>query len=504
MDEFASLYDHLMELDPGATPGGVLIPHPGPAFGGQAGIAMQARSTQLYTSRQKKLFGLIRRHIEDDAIRDEIDANANGDAVAAWAIVVGHGQPPASALTDGNRDDEWTSASIFFVGIDENTIRNFKALLERLNRERPAAEVKNNAQIFRKLLNSITFPVDIKQMCESQLQDTTWLHVAGPLNGQPSIPMAVNRLSEIWKKRIKEKVITIVPPKDPNATAPRSNRVNAANMMVVNANMSSVSDPLQAKAIAEFSQPVEQFGGPFSFAALQRAFDMEGNCWNCWGSGHRNKDHDGTFVCPSPQLQRPVAQMIKKLEAVNKKQASRNDRQPGGRRFKFVRKPPAPSSAQIAQTGAEEDTIFVDSKCDGYDSIGNYVGSIDDSLLQTETPDPVQPPEAISQGGMVTAVLPMPLSLLQYQSPWQRVTSRNRRIFRHIICLHRIHQWMMNFIPISRVAKFSAICVSQNKSMSHHETAAAYPGLQCLLQLSSPAQCWVPVLFYGTKEREQP
>ena len=108
VDEFASLYDHLMELDPGATPGGVLIPHPGPAFGGQAGIAMQARSTQLYTSRQKKLFGLIRRHIEDDAIRDEIDANANGDAVAAWAIVVGHGQPPASALTDGNRDDEWT------------------------------------------------------------------------------------------------------------------------------------------------------------------------------------------------------------------------------------------------------------------------------------------------------------------------------------------------------------------------------------------------------------
>ena len=160
VDEFASLYDHLMELDPGATPGGVLIPHPGPAFGGQAGIAMQARSTQLYTSRQKKLFGLIRRHIEDDSIRDEIDANANGDAVAAWAIVVGHGQPPASALTDGNRDDEWTSASIFFVVIDENTIRNFKALLERLNRERPAAEVKNNAQIFRKLLNSISpFPL---------------------------------------------------------------------------------------------------------------------------------------------------------------------------------------------------------------------------------------------------------------------------------------------------------------------------------------------------------
>jgi hypothetical protein len=93
VDEFASLYDHLMELDPGATPGGVLVPHPGPAFGGQAGVAMQARSTQLYISRRKKLFGLIRRHVEDDAIRDEIDANANGDAVAAWAIVVGHGQP---------------------------------------------------------------------------------------------------------------------------------------------------------------------------------------------------------------------------------------------------------------------------------------------------------------------------------------------------------------------------------------------------------------------------
>jgi hypothetical protein len=164
VDEFASLHDHLVtRTDPGNAPvaGGAMVVHPGGGVAGQAGIAMQAKSALAFEARKRKSFGLIRQHVEDETIRDDIDANAPGDGPAAWLIVIAAGTAQQTALFDDTQDIEWNSATVFLVGISETTIRDFKGLLLRLNRERPLAEQKSNAQIFRNystpLRSQVTF-----------------------------------------------------------------------------------------------------------------------------------------------------------------------------------------------------------------------------------------------------------------------------------------------------------------------------------------------------------
>jgi len=135
VDEFASLHDHLVtRTDPGNAPaaGGAMVVHPGGGVAGQAGIAMQAKSALAFEARKRKSFGLIRQHVEDETIRDDIDANAPGDGPAAWLIVIAAGTAQQTALFDDTQDIEWNSATVFLVGISETTIRDFKGLLLRL------------------------------------------------------------------------------------------------------------------------------------------------------------------------------------------------------------------------------------------------------------------------------------------------------------------------------------------------------------------------------------
>ena len=151
VDGYASLHDHLVtRTAPGNAPvgGGAVVAHPGGAVAGQAGIAMQAKSALAFEARKRKSFGLIRQHVEDETIRDEIDANAPGDGPAAWLIVIAAGTAQQTALFDDTQDVEWNAATLFLVGISETTIRDFKGLLFRLNRERPAAEQKSTLRYF--------------------------------------------------------------------------------------------------------------------------------------------------------------------------------------------------------------------------------------------------------------------------------------------------------------------------------------------------------------------
>ena len=228
VDDYGSLHDHLVtRTDPGNIPvaGGAAVAHPGGAVQGQAGVAMQAKSVLAFQARKRKRFGLIRLHIKDETIRDGIDANAPADGPAAWQLVIAAGTAQQTALFDDTQDIEWNAATLFLIGISETTIRDFKGLLLHLNRERPAAEQKTNAQIFRKLLNSITFPSGIRVICEGQLQAPTWIYVGGALNGQPSIPIAEQKLAELRKRRVQSGQIKQVAP---TAQKPsRGNRVDS-------------------------------------------------------------------------------------------------------------------------------------------------------------------------------------------------------------------------------------------------------------------------------------
>ena len=386
VDEFASLHEHLLQTDPGATPGGVLVAHPGGGAGlGQAGIAMVARSQQAYLTRRRKLFGFIRRHVEDDAIREDIDANAPGDGVAAWAIVITYGTDPQTALFSNVQDDEWSSASIFWIGIDINSPRNWKALLDRINRERPAADRKSPAQLLRRFLSGFTFPPSIKSKCEDQLQDCTWLDAGG----NPSIGVAVTKLSELWKKRIQDREITEAPPKLPNSRGPRTNRVDAhysvsqANMLQHYSSLQLQNAEMQLATGCSLPNPM-----PYALSSDLKVFDAERHCWNCGGFGHRFKDAEGNVICPSPVLKRPLSAIIKKLESVNKRE---NARKPNVRKMKFVRRPPQPQS-QLAESESEQ-VIEVDESMNCFDSQGNLCGTITegDEFVPSEPVSDTQP-----------------------------------------------------------------------------------------------------------------
>ena len=313
VDDFASLHDHLVtRTDPGNAPigGGAANAHPGAGLAGQAGVTMQAKSTLAFEARKRKSFGLIRLHIEDETIRDDIDANAPGDGPAAWLIVIAAGTAQQTALFDDTQDIEWNGATLFLVGISETTIRDFKGLLLRLNRERPNPEQKTNAQIFRKLLNSITFPSDIRVICEGQLQAPTWIHVGGGMAGEPSLPIAEQKLTELWKRRVQNGQIKQVAP---TAQKPaRGNRVDSnfvqsqAHMMSIQSYSASVQDEqsieMKRAGITDDNADVLRF----SLASTLKALDTERDCWNCHGFGHRFKNADGTILCPSPVADRPV------------------------------------------------------------------------------------------------------------------------------------------------------------------------------------------------------
>lgn len=78
VDAYASLYDHVVLRN---DPGSAAAPIPG-------GGAAAAASMNAFRLRQKRSFGIIRKHIEDPTIRDTIDAQAMGDGPAAWALII--------------------------------------------------------------------------------------------------------------------------------------------------------------------------------------------------------------------------------------------------------------------------------------------------------------------------------------------------------------------------------------------------------------------------------
>lgn len=186
VDNYASLYEHVvLQTDPGSAA------DPPPA--GAAGEG----SRRAFAQRQKRSFGLIRKHIEDPALRDEIDANAMGDGPAAWAIIVARCTRPQTYLNLADQDNEWVLTSITEVGFNERTVENYSALLSRINRERPVAQRKTNVQVWQKLLEGIgaVGNNELRTIVRNEMQNPTMVHPAGHADaGQPSIALYVQHL----------------------------------------------------------------------------------------------------------------------------------------------------------------------------------------------------------------------------------------------------------------------------------------------------------------------
>lgn len=75
------------------------------------------------------------------------------------------------------------------VGVDERTLANFKALLDRLNRERPVAQQKTNTQIWQKLLQAVRMVghAELTLKATDQLQAPTFVHPAVVTHSQANL-----------------------------------------------------------------------------------------------------------------------------------------------------------------------------------------------------------------------------------------------------------------------------------------------------------------------------
>ena len=406
VDSYASLYDHVVLLsDPGA-PG---VPHQPPGAAAAA-VAARAASAQAYAIRQKKSFALIRKHIEDQAIRDDLDAPAIvGQGTLAWPIVIMAGTAQQTLLNLTDQDDEWNATSFADVGIDERTFPNFHALLNRLNRERPPANRKSNVEIFQRIMLSLKSfgHNDLKSKATDELQTPRFMHAAGALAGQPNVPITVQSYAERWRSAIADGSIRRQPPR--KRTPPTGNRVDA--MMIPTLMTNTTADQ-------PFVIPTEG-GGPaqlYAFQSGQRLTPavLERICFNCRGLGHTFKDSTSTIVCPSEVKTRSYATAIAALEETKRRDGGR-----GNRRIRLTRRarPPGQQPPSSARLAAEEQVLEleVDDQDRVYTTDGLLIGTLDGHTVvpvtmasdQSDQPVPVelaQPPDnqIVESGSLVT------------------------------------------------------------------------------------------------------
>ena len=107
-DDFDNLATTLQDDDMGgAGPNARAYP---PGGGGAGMVGYRAKAIQAHSSRRATLCSLIRTHVLDPDIQEDIDNNANQDGIQAWAIVLRAGIAAQSLLSSQDQDTDWDSA----------------------------------------------------------------------------------------------------------------------------------------------------------------------------------------------------------------------------------------------------------------------------------------------------------------------------------------------------------------------------------------------------------
>lgn len=359
VDAYASLYEHVVLQNDAGSPAAI-------AAGGGTGAAIM----MAYNQRLKKSFGLIRRHVEDPTLRDDIDANAMGDGPAAWNIIVAACTMPQTYLNLANQDNEWTNTHISEVGFNPRTAENYRALLQRINRERPVASRKTDVQVWQKVLEGLAGAgnAELATLVRNEMQRPTIVHPAGHVNaGQPDLAAAVMYFGERWRSLLSSGAIKALPPK--KRTPPMGNRVDA--MMVDTSSSHLPPSPPNS--------PSYQFGDPYAFAVNPP--EPERMCYNCRGFGHVKSEPSGKVVCPSPVRNRPIPQCIANLEAEMKRVASRF-----GRRKIFLRRNKQAAKMVTESNENSAEAYEIDEMQNVYDATGLCVGVLVDGQIEQQLP----------------------------------------------------------------------------------------------------------------------
>ena len=153
------------------------VARPFPAGGGGAGmVGYRAKAIQAHTHRRATLCSLIRTHVLDPDIQEEIDTNANQDGILAWAIVRAAGVAAQSLLSSQDQDTDWDQISLRAVGHTEKSMTALKGLIVRVNRERTVP--KTNIDCVLKFLSSIRMPEALATKALQEMQAPSHLFAA--------------------------------------------------------------------------------------------------------------------------------------------------------------------------------------------------------------------------------------------------------------------------------------------------------------------------------------
>eukprot|EP00965_Chrysotila_dentata_P247901 6208028-Pleurochrysis_carterae.AAC.1 len=160
-DEYASLYNHLTGNDPGSSLGN---PHVGTAPTGTSSQATNlsevkdVESEHAYYLRSRKLFGLIRLHVTDPAIHQELETTVRGNGKPAWQVVETHGQPLRTGLTIIDENNACASLRFSDVGVEERTIIKIVAKINQINFERASTRQFSESERRLKFFSMMTYP----------------------------------------------------------------------------------------------------------------------------------------------------------------------------------------------------------------------------------------------------------------------------------------------------------------------------------------------------------
>ena len=411
VDAYCSFYDHVvLRTDPGGA-----LNAAGPGLGHAGTAAEQAISISHFQIRQRKSFALIRKYCVDPTVRSRIDAEANQDGPASWAIVLTLGTPRNDYLAMANQDTEWDSVSLVYFGNDERTLDRLLAFLKQLNHERSATQRKSNIQIWQKYLMCITFPADLASKAKDELQTPSIRHAAthATLANQPNVEAINAWFSNRWANEIISGNIPRRAARPPPARGADGNRVNAmmaddglpSDGQLFNfgsgsgAGGTAVIDPGDGSVLLTAAQnnlvridhpsaaplpamlanfDVQIFGGHLVVYYGGQRYTI---CFNCKGIGHMRKD------CPSPpNLRITVQQAIDVLKkslgkAIDDSSgagpAPADAAQTNRRRVRFFKS----KRSSPASTATPESSFYVDGDGNVFDSetgeaLGSFVSNV--------------------------------------------------------------------------------------------------------------------------------
>ena len=154
--------------------------------------------------RQAKAYKLIYKHIEDERIKELLDAlpRDNRRGAEAWALVVSQCKPDEDDLSHMTIRSEWTAATIEKdIGYSVSTITEWQRLLVGINAKLPPGEKYSENELTLKFLSGITTP---ESLAGKAVQGTKWLDackedMAGKARNGPNGWMTLVDLDECVK-----------------------------------------------------------------------------------------------------------------------------------------------------------------------------------------------------------------------------------------------------------------------------------------------------------------